>query len=466
MQIRFLGAAGNVTGSRFLLEIGKYKILVDCGLFQERDYRVRNWETFPVDPGIIDKVILTHAHIDHCGYLPKFVRNGFRGEIFCTSPTADIAGIALLDSAKVQEEDAAFKKRRHDREGRKGAYPELPLYTIADAEKVFSHFVPISYKEEIEVVPGVRAAFYDAGHILGAAMVRLSVNESGKEKILIFSGDIGRWNKPILCDPTVFEQADCVIMESTYGNRLHEKQEEGRNKLRDIICETENAGGNVVIPSFAIERTQELLYLLSEFQREGETPNLLVFVDSPMAINVTKIFEKYPEYFDKETKNIYNSSGKSPFDFPLLKSTRSVSESKAINHIKGTSVIMAGSGMCTGGRIKHHLAANIVRPESTIVFVGYQAKGTLGRVLINKPQKVRILGNTYPVKSRIEVINGFSAHADKNELFKWISALKKSPEKIFIVHGEEEQSTAFAGLLADKLKTDVTVPAYLETFEL
>ncbi len=462
MKIRFLGAAENVTGSRFLVESDKSRVLIDCGLYQEREFRSRNWEDFPAKPSEIDNVILTHAHLDHCGYLPKLAREGFKGRIFCTPPTAEIVQISLMDSAKIQEEDAKFKKRRHKRAGRKGAHPEIPLYTTKDARNVFSHFEEVSYQQEIQISPGIKATFYDAGHILGSAMVKLKIEEDGKEKTLIFSGDIGRWDRPILCNPSIFEKADFVFMESTYGNRLHEEKEPSLKKLQRIIVETKDAGGNIVIPTFAIERAQELLYDINKLLLENKIPHLLVFVNSPMAINVTEVFKKYPDYFDAEARALLKEGDNSLFDFPLLKLTKSVAESKAINYIKGTSIIMAGSGMCTGGRIKHHLVKNITRPESTILFVGYQAKGTLGREILERPEKVRILGQTYPVRARIEKINGISAHADKDELLRWVSGFQKPPEKIFIVHGEKEVSADFASTLRNKVKSEVIVPKYLE----
>ncbi|MCD6219700.1 MBL fold metallo-hydrolase [Candidatus Calescamantes bacterium] len=465
MRLKFLGATQNVTGSRFLLENENHRILIDCGLFQERALRFRNWEDFPVSPSSIDAVILTHAHLDHCGYLPKFVKEGFKGNIFCTPPTMEIAQIALLDSAKLQEEDAIFKKKRHQREGRKGPYPEIPLYTIEETQKVFPHFVTLPYHKEFQITPDIKVTFYDAGHILGAGIVVVRLREGTKKKTVVFSGDIGRWGKPILCDPATSLEADYVVMESTYGNRIHEEQHVSEEKLQRVIVETQKRGGNVLIPTFAIERAQELLYYLSKLLRENKIPHLLIFVDSPMAIDVTEVFRKYVDYFDKETKTLLKT-GNSPFDFPLLKLTRSTGESKAINYIRGTSVIMAGSGMCTGGRIKHHLRNNITRPESTILFVGYQAKGTLGREILEKKEKVRIHGEFYPVQAKIEKINGFSAHADKNELLRWISSFRRTPGKIFVVHGEEEASTEFAHFLKTKSQSDIIVPEYLQEISL
>ncbi len=438
---------------------------MDCGLHQEREFRARDWEPFPVDPSSIDYCILTHAHVDHCGYLPKLVREGFKGKIFLTSPTAEIVTIALLDSAKLQEESIKYKKKRHKRQGRKGPFPLVPLYTVKDATAALEHFVTTGYDEPVRISEDIEAVFHDAGHILGASMIELKISENGRRTTCIFSGDIGRWEKPILNDPTLFEEADCVFMESTYGNRLHEEKELPLDKFRRIIVETDKAGGNIVIPTFAIERAQELLYCINALLREGSIPTLPVFLDSPMAIAVTEVFRNHTGYFDDKTKALIQG-GDSPFDFPLLKATRSAKDSKAINFRKGTSIIMAGSGMCTGGRVKHHLANNISRPDSTLLFVGYQARGTLGRELLERPRKIRILGEMRTVRARIEKINGFSAHADRDELLRWVSGFKKAPRKIFVVHGEQEAAAALATVLRERFQSEVTVPAYLEEHSL
>lgn len=464
MKVKILGAGKNVTGSKFLIETEDKRFLVDCGLFQEREFKNRNWEKLPVNPENIDFIILTHAHLDHCGYLPKLVKDGFKGDIYCTEPTAEIVKIALLDSAKLQMEDAEKKRRRHEKEGRKGPYPEIPLYTVDDAENVFPLFRVFNYKEEISVSDKIRFSFNDAGHILGSSMIELKIRENGEEKKVIFSGDIGRMKKVILEDPTIFDYADFVFMESTYGNRLHEEENVSEEKLGKIINQTVERGGNIVIPTFAIERAQELLYYLNSLLLADKIPHILVFVDSPMAINVTEVFEKYVEYFDKETQQLIKQ-GKSPFDFPLLKLTRTTHESKAINYIKGSSIIMAGSGMCTGGRIKHHLVTNITREESTILFVGYQAKGTLGREIVEGAKRVRILGKHYPVKARVEQINGFSAHADRDELFSWIEKIK-NVKNVFLIHGEEEAIQDFSSFLKERLKSEIYAPDYLEELPL
>jgi metallo-beta-lactamase family protein len=460
MKIKFLGAVQNVTGSRFLLETGDSRILVDCGLFQEWKLRSRNWEDFPVKPESINAVLLTHAHIDHCGYLPKLVKDGFKGNIICTPPTAEIANIALLDSAFLQEMDAAHKRDRHKREKRKSPYPVEALYTTEDAEKVKKHFKTVSYSEPVTITPSVKAIFHIAGHILGSSIIELRVIEDGKEKICIFAGDIGRWNRPILRDPTLIKKAHYVFMESTYGNRLHEDESNVLIKLQQTIQGTYEKGGNLIIPAFSIERTQELIYCINNLLREDKIPHLLCFVDSPMAINVTKVFRKHLDYFDKKAKHLLDE-GERLFSSPLLKYTQTVPESKAINKIKGSVIIMAGSGMCTGGRIKHHLVNNISRPENTILFVGYQAQGTLGREILEKTPVVRIFGRKYSVKAGIVKINGLSAHADRDELLRWVTGFKEQPEKIFVIHGEESASRNLASLLKKKFKSDVIVPDYL-----
>ena len=459
IRLSFLGATQNVTGSRYLLEANSIRLLVDCGLYQERELRGRNWDPFPVSPDTIDAVLLTHAHLDHCGLLPKLVREGFCGKIYCTNATAEIAQIVLLDSAHLQEADAEFKRKRHDREGRQVPYPEIPLYTVEEAKASFPLFSSLRYDERSQIGDGIEVTFHDAGHILGSSMIKVKVSRNGEDRTILFSGDVGRWNRPILRDPTLFDESDYVLVESTYGDRLHEERKDVNEMLADVINFTQQAGGNIVIPSFAIERAQEILYRLNELLDEDSIPHLMVFMDSPMAISVTEVFKHHPELFDEEMMALLRS-GESPFDFPGLKMTRSVGESKAINYIKGTVIIIAGSGMCTGGRIKHHLVRNISRPESTILFVGYQAVGTLGRQIVAGDKEVRILGQMYPVRARIAQISGFSAHADRDGLFRWLSGLKKSPRHLFITHGESDAAGYFANFLREKVRWKVSVPEY------
>ena len=459
VRLNFLGAARNVTGSCYLLETDDLRIMVDCGMYQEREYRHRNWDAFPFKPESVDAVILTHAHIDHCGLLPRMVKGGFRGKIYCTGATADIARIMLLDSAQIQQEDAEYKRRRHQREKRNGPYPESTLYDTEDAMATLPLLSPVKYGEPVGLGQSLEACFYEAGHVFGSAMIRIELKEENENRVIVFSGDVGRWDKPILKDPALFSEADYVVVESTYGDRIHEDTKAIGGVLGDQINLTVKRGGNIVVPSFALERTQELLYHLNQLQIDDVIPHLLVFVDSPMAVKVTEVFQNHPELFDREMSALLDES-KSPFSFTGLKMVSSVEESKAINHIKGTVMVIAGSGMCVGGRIKHHLVANISRVESTILFVGYQASGTLGRHIVGGAKRVRILGKRYPVRASIAQINGFSAHADRDELLRWLSGFKKPPRRLFVTHGEEGAALYFARFVEEKLGWNVSVPSY------
>ncbi|MBN2244216.1 MAG: MBL fold metallo-hydrolase [Candidatus Aminicenantes bacterium] len=465
MFIKFLGAAQQVTGSCYYLEAGGLKLMIDCGLFQEREFLSRNWETFPVPPQNIDYVLLSHVHVDHCGLLPKLVLQGFSGKILTTAPSFEMLPIVLEDSAHIQEEDAAYKKKRHRREGRKGPYPEIPLYTVEDAMKVFPLIEAVPYKKKISLNKSVSVCFHDAGHILGSAMIEIIVKDGNKKKNIVFSGDIGQWNKPLVKDPTIFESADYIVMESTYGDRNHEDSDGVDDLLAHIIRDTIGAGGNVVIPTFAIERAQELMFYLSGLVREDRIPYMMMFLDSPMAVDITDVFQRHVSSLDKESRRLF-AQGHSPFRFPGMRLIRSVEESKAINNIKGSCLIMAGSGMCTGGRIKHHLKPNIAKAESTILFVGYQVKGTLGREIINGRESVRIHGRMFPVNARIEQIQGFSAHADRDDLLDWLGALETPPTGIFLTHGEKEAMSELSRQIERKLNWPVHMPEYLEEIEL
>jgi len=459
VALTFHGAAQNVTGSRYLLETDGGKVLVDCGLYQERKLRERNWDPFPVRPDTLDAVVLTHAHLDHCGLLPKLVREGFTGSVYCTAATADIARIVLLDAAHLQEEDAAFKKRRHAREGRKGRHPEVPLYTTEDAEAALPLLAAVPYDKATRLAPGIEATFHEVGHILGAAAITMELEDGGRSRKLLFSGDVGRWDVPILRDPIAVKNADYVVVESTYGNRLHKPSEQIPDRLADVITRTAREGGNVVVPSFAVERTQELLYHLNELLHEDRIPHLRVFVDSPMAIRVTEVFKRHEELFDEEARALL-AEGRHPCDFPGLTMARTSDESKSINQIKGTAIIIAGSGMCTGGRIKHHLAHNIARAESTVLFVGYQASGTLGRIILEGAPEIRIHGETHPVKANVAKINGFSAHADRDELLRWLAGLGTAPRHVFVTHGEPESAKSFAKSVAETHGWQTSVPSF------
>lgn len=461
MQIKltFLGAAQNVTGSRILLEANDTRLLVDCGLYQERHLRARNWEPFDVAAGSIDAVILTHAHLDHCGLLPKLVREGFKGKIYCTAATSELARIVLLDSAKLQEEDAEFKRKRHEREGRKGPHPYVPLYTQSDAEKCVPHFRPVRYKQSIGINDNIEATLYDAGHILGSSIIKVTAREDGQARSVLFSGDIGRPDRPIVRDPVFSVGADYVVIESTYGDRVHQGVEDAKKGIGEVVNSTKKAGGNIIVPSFAIERSQEVLYYINELLLDDAIPHLKVFLDSPMASSATKVFQHHPELFDEEMRELIKQH-ESPFKFPGLKMVHTAKESKAINRMRGTVMVIAGSGMCTGGRIKHHLVNNIARRESTIMFVGYQAIGTLGRQIVDGAKQVRILGQQYPVKARVARIGGFSAHADRDELLEWLRALEDPPKKVVVVHGEQESAQHFGDYVREKAGWEVAVPEY------
>lgn len=459
LKLQFLGAVQNVTGSRHLLEANGTKLLVDCGLYQERQFRDRNWEPFTVPPESIDAVLLTHAHLDHCGLLPKLVKEGFKGKIYCTDATAEIARIILLDSAKLQEEDAEYKKKRHKKEGRKGPRPVAPLYTMADAEACFPHFNDVKYESPVQIKPGIEATFCDAGHVLGSSIIKVKVSQNGEERTVLFSGDIGRPHRPIVRDPSLVDEADYVLVESTYGDRVHKGPEDTKQLIGDVIDSTIRAGGNIVVPSFALERSQELLYFINELYHQNIIPHLTVYLDSPMASRITKVFKRHRELYDKEMTEFVNNH-ESPFNLPGLEMAGSSDESKAINHVRKSVMIIAGSGMCTGGRIKHHLVNNISKRQNTIMFVGYQAVGTLGRRIVDGEKEVRILGKEYPVNARVVKINGFSAHADKEELLQWLSGLKRPPRKLFVVHGESESAQHFGEFMRDKTGWDVMVPAY------
>jgi metallo-beta-lactamase family protein len=465
MKVQFLGACQQVTGFSCLVEAAGLRLLVDCGLYQEREYLARNWAPFPVPPGSLDFVLLTHVHLDHSGLLPKLVREGFRSKILTTSASADLLPIVLLDSAKLQEEDTAQKKKRHKKEGRRARHPEVPLYTTAEAERVSGLVKRVPYETRIALQKGVSVRFREAGHILGSASLELSVREGRRSFRTVFSGDLGQRSKPLIRDPHIFDQAQAVVIESTYGDQNHEDPTDTENMLGRIIKETAAMGGNVVIPVFAVERAQEMMFHLSRLIHQGRIPRLPVFLDSPMATDVTDVFLRHPECLDKETIGLFRS-GQSPFQFAGLRYVRTQEESKALNGLRRPAVIMAGSGMCTGGRIKHHLAHNISRPESTILFVGYQAAGTLGRQITTRPSEVRIFGQPHPLEARVEQIHGFSGHADRSGLVGWLGHFRPPLPVVFVTHGEKRVALGLAGLLREEGGYDVSVPAYQDCYEL
>jgi len=465
MKLAFLGAARQVTGSSYFFEVDGLRGLVDCGLYQERPFLDRNWDPFPVPPEELDVILLTHAHLDHSGLIPRIVRDGFAGTILTTAATADLMSIALMDSAKIQEEDAAFKIRRHQREGRTVHHPVVPLYTTEDVQATMPMVEEADYDEPVRLSDAVSVRFRDAGHILGSAMIELTVRSGAETRTVVFSGDIGQWDMPFVCDPTLFEKADYVVMESTYGDRDHEDRNRIDELLARTIVETVAAGGNLVIPTFAIERAQDLMFHISRLVYDKAIPALPVYLDSPMAREVTLAFERHDEFLDEEMRRLF-ASGRHPFRFPGLTIVRTPEESKAINESRGPAVIMAGSGMVTGGRIKHHIARNIGRPESTILFVGYQARETLGRQILEGAPEIRILGQTYPVRARITKINGFSAHADQRGLARWLDGYKTAPRRLFVTHGDADVAAKTAERVRQARRWTVEVPDYREIWDL
>jgi len=465
MKLQFFGAARQVTGSCYLLEAGALRILIDCGMYQERDVLSRNWDPFPFAPDSIDAMIVTHAHLDHVGLIPKLVKDGFDSDIFLTPPSGELAKIVLEDAAHIQEEDAAFKRKRHEREGRKSPRPIVPLYVPADAAEAVALFRPVGYDQSFQINKVVSATFRNSGHILGSACVEIKVQEGMNERTLVFSGDLGQWGKPLVQDPVLFDRADYVVMESTYGGRCHNDAGDIEDQLADVINATVAAGGNVLIPTFAIERAQELMYHIGELVRQDRIPNLMCFLDSPMAVNVTDVFRHFRGELDEQAQAVIDA-GNRLFAFPGMLLVRHVHQSKAINRISGSCLIMAGSGMCTAGRIKHHLTQNISRPNSTVLFVGYQAHGTLGRRIVEREPSVRIHGKEYEVKARIAQIHGLSAHADHDDLMRWLARMNGSPKRVFLTHGEEDAALALKSSIQDQLGLDVEIPNYRSSFDL
>ena len=393
------------------------------------------------------------------------MREGFSGPIYCTRPSAELAGVMLRDSARIQEEDAAYKKRRHKKEGRRGKHPEVPLYTEKDVEQALPLFQSHPYKKPIEVADGISVVFHDAGHILGSAMLEVLVQENGTQRRVLFSGDIGQWGKPLIRDPSLFDQADYVVMESTYGDRQHEDGGDVETQLADVVNETFSRGGNVVIPTFAVERAQELMYYISRLVHADRIPDRTIFLDSPMAIDVTNIFRHYRDCLDEETWQLI-TSGETPLHFPGLRMARSVDDSRAINEHRRSCIIMSTSGMCTAGRIKHHLRQNIGRADSTVLFVGYQAHGTLGRQILDGNRHVRIHGRDRQVRAKVAQLYGFSGHADRPALLRWLGNLKSAPQQVFLTHGEEESALSLAQEIESRWQWKVSVPEYQSTEEL
>ncbi len=459
MKIQFCGATTGVTGSCHLITTGEHKVLLDCGQFQGgKAQDEMNFEDFPFDPAEVEYLVLSHAHIDHCGRIPLLVKRGFKGEIYCTDATADLLDIMLKDSAYIHEKEAEWQNRKNERAGR----PLVEaLYTAKDAEDALKLVHPVLYDQLIELNDKIKIVFNDAGHILGSAITEIWVNEGENVSKIVFSGDLGVMDRPILRDPTIIKKADYVIMESTYGNRLHTENAMDVKKLMDIIRNTAMRGGNTIIPSFAVGRTQELIYELnrvidSDSEYREAFKNLKFYVDSPMAHNATEAFKNNAQVFDDETKE-YISRGDNPLEFENLKFTRTSEESQWLNIDNEPKVIISASGMCEAGRIRHHLKHNLWNEKSSIVFVGYQAEGTLGRMLVEGADEVTLFGEKIQVKAEIHNLEGFSGHADKDGLMEWISGFQVAPKKIFLVHGEPQAKIDFAQAIKEKLGYDAVV---------
>ncbi|WP_127476862.1 MBL fold metallo-hydrolase RNA specificity domain-containing protein [Sulfurivermis fontis] len=460
MKISFYGAAGEVTGSCYLVETEQVKFLVDCGMFQGApETEARNRRSFPFEARHIDFVLLTHAHIDHSGLLPRLVLAGFKGPIYTTTATADLLAVMLPDSGHLQEMEAE-RTQRYIRRGGKPRYQSAePLYTVRDALRSLEQIEALAYDHDIEPHPAVRCRFRDAGHILGSAIIEVWVQEGYRRTKLVFSGDLGQPNRPILRDPTIIERADILLVESTYGNRLHKDMKATLDEFVTAVNDTLlRKHGNVIIPAFAVGRTQELLYHFHELTRQGRFKNLNIFVDSPMATEVTRITMQHMQLFDAEAKELaaWRAAG---HGLPVVKFTGSVEESMALNNIHGGVVIISASGMCDGGRIKHHLRHNLGRRENSILITGFQAEGTLGRRLVDQAESVRIFGQDVPVRADIYTLGGFSAHADQAALLRWLRAFREPPRRTFVVHGESATAEIFAATVGQELGWKVQVPS-------
>lgn len=463
MRLSFHGAAQTVTGSQHLLEINGARLLLECGLYQGRraeSYR-RNRE-FRFDPRALDAVILSHAHIDHSGNLPNLVKQGFTGKIYATSATADLSDIMLRDSGHIQESDAAFVNRRL----RKGESPVKPIYTQADAEQVGGQFHSVEYGQRFEPIPGVMATFYDAGHMLGSAGVLLQIQEHGRSVRFWFSGDIGRFRLPLLKDPVLPEPVDYLLMECTYGDLAHNDPGEAYDALRGVVTRTAARGGKVIVPSFAVGRTQELVFDLNRMVADGEIKPLPVIVDSPLAVNTTDVFRRHPEYFDKETREFVRENRHPALQFPGLRYVRSVDESKALNERHESMVIISASGMAETGRILHHLKNNIGDPRNTVTIVSWQAPDTLGRRLAEGDKQVRIFGDPYDVRAEVVTIPGLSAHAGQDLLVSYAASIRQSVKKIFLIHGEQGPAQALTAKLKDQSIRDVHYPTLHSSVDL
>jgi metallo-beta-lactamase family protein len=460
MKIKFMGAARTVTGSCFILETGGHRFAVDCGMHQgNAEIEKRNGDVSIYEPEKLQFFLITHAHIDHSGLLPRMVQKGFRGKIYATEPTRDLLKIMLLDSAHIQEMEAQWKSKKRLRHGEKNV---SPLYTMKDAEATFPLIKTVAYDEIFEPLPGMNVTFRDAGHILGASLVEIRIEDNSRPMKLVFSGDIGRPAQLLMEDPSVVESADFLFMESTYGNRNHKDENDSLNELAEAISYSYGKREKVIIPAFAVERTQEMMYCLYLLSKDGRLPpDMPVYLDSPMAIQVTEIFRRHTAYLDEETKQLIKK-GEDPLRLPQIRFTPTTEESVAINSLSGPAIVISASGMADAGRIKHHLKHNLWREGASIVFVGFQAQGTTGRKIVDGAEKVRIFNEDVTVKAKVFTINGFSAHAGQTQILEWLSHFKNPAMQVFLMHGEFSAQQVLAGLIRDKFGYDVFIPDYLE----
>ena len=459
-KITFLGAAGTVTGSKYLVEAGGKKLLVDCGLFQgSRDLTDRNWQTLPIDPATIDWAVLTHAHIDHTGYIPRLVKSGYRGPFYCNPATHELCNILLLDSAHLQEEEAQFVEKK----GYSSHKPALPLYTVAEAQTALAQFREIPRADAFTISPQFSVRPHDAGHILGSSWLELTITENGKQILVVFSGDVGRYDQVILKDPEPPSRADYLLCESTYGDRDHPPGS-AEDALADVINRVAKRGGVVVVPSFAVGRTQTLMYFLKELQDQQKIPNLPVYVDSPMAISVTSLYENHREDHDLDFTR-EEAAQQDPLNVANVHMTRAVEDSKKINDVVTPCIILSASGMATGGRILHHLAKRLPDSRSAVLLVGYQAEATLGRQLQDGAKLVKIFGEMVPVRAEVVDLPQLSAHAGRSELLRWLSGIKAAPKMTFLVHGEPAALQSFRGAIDTQYHWPITIPVYGQAFE-
>jgi metallo-beta-lactamase family protein len=466
MKITFYGAARTVTGSKHMLDVNGTRILLDCGLFQGKrsDTQTAN-RNLPFDPASVDLMILSHAHIDHSGNIPNLVKNGFDGDILCTSATRDLCATMLPDSGYIQERDVEFVNKRRKK---RGEGPVEPVYTYQDALDSLSYFMTQGYGRARKIAPGVTLTLFDAGHMLGSAIVVLDIEDHDTNRAfrLVFSGDLGREGIPIIRDPEIVNDVDILLLESTYGDRLHEAYEESEKKLEKIVRETYQRGGSIVMPAFAVGRTQQLVLSLHQLMDKGDIPHIPIYVDSPLAVNATSVFRLHPEYYDDEIRAFMAEAGtRTPFGFDDLTYIRTLEDSKRLNHNREPCIIISASGMAEFGRIRHHLANRIGDSRTTVLITGWQAAHTLGRRLMDGVKEVKIFGEEYTVKANVEVLHGFSGHADYNELTNWVGAMKGKPHRVFLVHGEEEASLNLQKILTGKFDMQVDVPLSGQKFD-